>query len=192
MLLIGPWLEVVDFSKEFHESFKEFMAHNPDITLSAGISLFSPRSPVPGAVEKAQVYLETAKDMEGKNAVSLFDTTVHWDRLPKLMEFAEFLDESINTEESRIKTAFLFRLFKYRAMFLESEQGKVEGLRFHSLMNYDIVRNIEKKKGDLILNREELEKLKPLYSTGEALDKELLRDLKIPLCIALLENRGGR
>jgi hypothetical protein len=59
-------------------------------------------------------------------------------------------------------------------------------------MNYDIKRNIEQKKGEDIINKETLDKLKPLYATGDALNKEQLRNLKIPLYIALLKNRGGK
>lgn len=192
LLLIGPWREIVNFADEFYGRFKKFVGNNPDITLSAGISLLSASAPVPGAAEKAHSYLELSKDMKGKNAVTVFDTTVHWDSLPELLNFAKFLDNEILDEASRINVGFLYRLFKYRRMFMDSEEGKIEGLRFHSLMNYDIKRNIEQKKGEEIINKETLDKLKPLYATGDALNKEQLRNLKIPLYIALLKNRGGK
>ena len=192
LLLVGPWLEIVNFANKFYQRFKEFVGNNPDITLSAGISLLSASAPIPGAAEKAHSYLELSKDMKGKNAITVFDTTVHWDSLEELLKFADFLDTEINNEESRINVGFIYRLFKYRRMFIDSEEGKIEGLRFHSLMNYDIKRNIEQKKGEEIINKETLDKLKPLYATGDALDKELLRNLNIPLYIALLKNRGGK
>jgi hypothetical protein len=55
-----------------------------------------------------------------------------------------------------------------------------------------VKRNIERKKNDKLINPEEVEKLRPLYATGESLDKELLENLKIPLYITLFHNRGGK
>jgi CRISPR-associated protein Csm1 len=199
LLLIGPWAEIIKFSKVFNDKFKEFMGNNPDITLSAGISLFSPHSPVTTAAAQADANLEQSKDLKGKkeekgkDAITLFDTTVKWKKLDELFNFAGFLDDRVNDDKSGIKVAFLYRLFKYRRMFMDyKEKGIVEGLRFHSLMNYDVKRNIERKENDKLINPEEVEKLRPLYVTGESLDKELLENLKIPLYIALFNNRGGK
>jgi len=199
LLLIGPWADIIKFSYEFYKHFKAFVGNNPDITLSAGISLFSPHSPVTTAAQGAQNYLEQSKEKTGKDSLMLFDTPpVKWEKLEELFEFADFLDERVRMDEkeSRINTAFLYRLFKYRRMFMYSEEGKIEGLRFHSLMNYDMVRNIEQKKKvdgkDELLNPEEMDKLRPLYATGKELNKGLLKNLKIPLYIALFKNRGGK
>jgi CRISPR-associated protein Csm1 len=199
LLLIGSWADIIKFSYEFYKHFKAFVGNNPDITLSAGISLFSPHSPVTTAAQGAQNYLEQSKENTGKDSLMLFDTPpVKWEKLEELFEFADFLDKRLRMDEkeSRINTAFLYRLFKYHRMFLDSEEGKIEGLRFHSLMNYDVVRNIERKEKvdgeDELLNPEELDKLRPLYASGKELNKELLKNLKIPLYIALFKNRGGK
>ncbi len=197
LLLIGPWANIIEFSKKLYDKFKEFVGNNPGITLSAGISLFSPQAPVTTAAVGANHYLEQSKAESGKDSLTLFDTPpVKWVKLAELFDFADFLDKQIIDEGSRVSTGFLYRLFKYRRMFMDSEAGKIEGLRFHSLMNYDLVRNIQQKTKEegkeIILNPEEMEKLLPLYATGKELNKELLKNLKIPLYIALFKNRGGK
>jgi CRISPR-associated protein Csm1 len=188
LLLIGPWFNVIEFSLYFREKFQEFTADNPDITFSAGIALFSPHSPVTAAVRQAEEYLELSKS-KGRNSLTLFDTTIKWDKLPGLLDFADFLDSSIRDENSRIKVGFVHRMFKYHRLFLEFEKGEVEGLRFLSLMNYDVARNIQVIKDGRLINPEEIQRLKPLYEPGETLNKELLRNLKIPLFIALYKQR---
>jgi CRISPR-associated protein Csm1 len=188
LLLIGPWFNVIEFALYFREKFQEFAAGNPDITFSAGISLFSPHSPVTTAVRQAEEYLELSKS-KGRNSLTLFDTTIKWDKLPGLLDFADFLDSRIRDENSRINVGFVHRIFKYHRLFLEFEKGKVEGLRFISLMNYDVARNIQVIKDGRLINREEIQRLKPLYEPGETLNKELLRNLKISLFIALYKQR---
>lgn len=201
LLLIGPWYNIIEFAHFFWEKFQEFTGNNPDITFSAGISLFSPHSPVTVAVKQAEENLEKSKSQEVKNSLTLFDTTIRWEQLDKLLKFTGFLDEKIRDKESGIKVGFIHRLFKYRRMFMEAEEeGKIEGLRFHSLLNYDITRNIKKtktKKGKdkveiVVLNQKEIDELMPLFVTGNNLDKELWRNIKIPLYIALYKNRGGK
>jgi CRISPR-associated protein Csm1 len=188
LLLIGPWFNVIEFALYFREKFQEFAANNPDITFSAGIALFSPHSPVTTAVRQVEEYLELSKS-KGRNSLTLFDTTIKWEKLPGLLDFADFLDSRIRDENSRINIGFVHRMFKYHQLFLEFEKGKVEGLRFLSLMNYDVARNIQVIKDGRLINREEIQRLKPLYEPGETLNKELLRNLKIPLFIALYKQR---
>lgn len=197
LFLIGPWYNIIEFALYFRQEFSRFFADNPDITLSAGISLFSPHSPVTLAVERSEENLEKSKNVEGKDAINFFDTTVKWHQLEELIEFADFLDERVNLDsmESKINVSFIYRLFKYRRLFMNYKQkGYIEGLRFHSLMNYDVVRNIviKEKDGDEPINKEELARLLPLYETGRGLKEELLRNLKIPLYITLFKNRGGQ
>lgn len=192
MMLVGPWLDILTFANGFQKIFREFVGDNPNITISAGIALLGVQAPVPDAALNAEACLERSKAATGKNSLTVFDTTVKWCELEKLQEFADFLDKVVQDEHSGVTQAFLFRLFKYQRMFMDSERGIVEGLRFHSLMNNDIRRNIKKEKNHQIVNEETLKKLEPLYATGDTLDKTLMKNLKIPLHWALYKNRGGK
>jgi CRISPR-associated protein Csm1 len=187
--LIGPWEEGIEFAIRIEEKFKEFVGMNPNITLSQGISLMRPRSPVPWAVQFADRNLEASKEA-GRDRLTLFDTIMEWKDIEPLTEFKDFLNGEIEDNASRMKRSFLYRLLAYQKLFLQSEDGKIEGLKFHSLMNYDVRRNIEQKnkKGEVI-NSETIERLGRLYKVIGHIDKQLMKNLKIPIFWTLYRNR---
>ena len=191
MLLIGPWEQLIEFTIEMQDKFKKFVAENPNITISAGISLFRPHSQVKVATEIAEENLEKSKSV-GKDRLTVFATTVKWADVEKLVEYKDFLDQEFKNENSKINSSFLYRLLKYQGMFIEAEdEGKIEKLIYHSLMTRDIRRNVERrdKNGNLI-NEDVIKKLEPLYLTiGQ--DKDLMRNLKIPVFWTIYKNRGG-
>lgn len=185
-LLIAPWEEGIEFARHLQERFKEFTALNPNITLSIGINLMRPRNPLRHSAGDANRYLETAKDA-GRDRLSLFGTTVKWELMEKLVDFKNLLDKKLNerqnpnSQKTKLNIGFLYRLLVYHEMFLEAEKGNVYALRYHSLMNYDVRRNIsDQDTKDLLL---------PLYQIG-GMDKDLMQNLKIPLFWTLYRNRG--
>jgi len=191
MLLIGPWEQLLEFTIEMQNKFNEFVAENPNITISAGISLFRPHSQVKIATKIAEENLEKSKN-SGKNRLTVFGTTVNWNEMNKLIEYKEFLNKEFRDKNSKINSAFLYRLLKYQRMFFEVEdEGKIEQLIYHSLMARDVRRNIEIRKDGQITNRNVIDRLYPLYAIGDSQDKELMRNLKIPIFWTIYKNRGG-
>jgi len=192
MLLIGPWEQILEFSLEMQNKFREYIAQNPNITISAGISLFKPHSQVKLAAEIAEENLEKSKS-QGKDRLTVFGTTVNWGNIKNLIDYKNFLNNEFKNKDSRINSAFLYRLLKYQTMFIAAEdEGKIENLRFHSLLTRDVKRNIEiKDKEGNIKNQQIIYKLIPLYAIGENQNKELMRSLKIPVFWTLYKNRGG-
>lgn len=191
MLLIGPWEQLIEFSIEMQKEFKKFVAENPNITISSGFSLFRPHSQVKLATEIAEDNLENSKNL-GKDKLTVFGTTVNWVDTQKLIEYKNFLDEEFKNKDSKINSAFLYRLLKYHEMFINAEdEGKTESFKFHFLMTRDIRRNIEKKEREVVINQDVIDKLYPLYAIGEMQDKVLMRNLKIPVFWTIYKNRGG-
>lgn len=192
MVLIGPWEMLIEFSIAMEKEFRYYVAQNPNITISGGISFFRPNTSIRFAVEEAEKNLEISKN-SGKDRITFFKTTVKWDLMGKLIDFKDFLNNEFNDDNSNINSSFLYRLLKYHEMFLDAElRNKPEGLIFHSLANYDVRRNIEKRdeKGNL-KNKNTIDKLEKLYSTGGNFDKDLMINLKIPIFWVLYKNRGG-
>jgi hypothetical protein len=68
LLVIGPWLQSMQFALELRQRFDEFSGHNPNLTLSAGIAFFDPKTPVSRAAEEAEARLEKAK-ADGRDRV---------------------------------------------------------------------------------------------------------------------------
>lgn len=192
LLMIAPWEDAFRFGRQIGVKFKSYVGGNPNITISMGINLMRPGSPVKLATKGADDNLDKSKEADGKNSITVFDTTVKWDELRELEEFMKALNNAFNEEDAKVNASFLYRLLKYHEMYLSSEDGIVEGLKFHSLMTRDVRRNIEKKnKQGNVLNQIFLDMLSPLYIVGTGFNKTLMNNLKIPVFWTLYKNRGG-
>jgi CRISPR-associated protein Csm1 len=192
LLLIAPWEDALMLGHQIGMKFESFVGGNANITISMGINLMRPGSPVKLATKGAEENLEKSKESDGKNSITVFNTIVKWDEFPGLEKFMSALNNAFNEEDAKVNASFLYRLLKYHEMYLSSERGIIEGLKFHSLMTRDVRRNIEKKdKSGNIVNQNIIDILSPLYMIGKGFDKELMRNLKIPIFWTLYKNRGG-
>ncbi len=96
--------------------------------------------------------------------------------------------------------AFIYRLLHYHRMFLKASEGEVNNYMYHSLMSYDIKRNIleETKRGEKTtrqIAKEEQQKkdfnqLKKLFSLDGNFESKLMSNLSIPLYYTIFNNRG--
>ncbi len=193
LLLIAPWEDALNLGSKIGMKFKSYAGENPNITISMGINLMRPNSPVGLATEGAEENLEKSKKDKEKNRLTVFSTTVRWDEFLKLKEFMEILNNAFNDEDKKVNASFLYRMLKYHEMYKNfADNNLVEGLKFHSAMSRDVRRNIEKKdKYGNTLNQELINALQPLYEVGEGFDKDLMSNLKIPVFWTLYKNRGG-
>lgn len=187
-LLIAPWEEGIEFASCLQSHFRDFTASNPNITLSVGINLMRPKSPVRQSAANADMALEVAKS-KGRDRLSLFDTTVKWEAYnEKLLEFKNILDKKLNekcnpnSSRTKLNVSFLYRLLVYHIKAMRFfEKGEVEALAYQALMAYDVRRNVK--------DEETKKMLLPLYHPGNV-DEDLMRNLKIPLFWVLYRNRG--
>jgi CRISPR-associated protein Csm1 len=193
LLLIGPWEDSLNLGAKIGKEFRRYVGENPNMTISMGINLMRPNSPVRLATEVAEENLEKSKENIDKNKLTVFSTTVSWDEFNRMKDFMEILNNALNDDEEKVNSSFLYRLLKYHEMYKSYEEYNiVEGLRFHSLMSRDVRRNIARKdKQGNIINQKLIDKLLPLYEIGEGFDSELMRNLKIPVFWTLYKNRGG-
>ncbi|MEN3013934.1 MAG: type III-A CRISPR-associated protein Cas10/Csm1 [Endomicrobiia bacterium] len=198
LLLISDWRTIIEFSKKLYFDFKKFTCENKDISLSAGITLIKPNFPISRAIHLAEESLKMSKD-NGRNRITLFDTTVEWINLDALFSFAEKIDKEFNREGSKINSAFLYRLLKYHNMYLNTKKDKydIRNLLYHSLMAYDVKRNIiqiKKENGQTkIVNEELINELQKLYKISlDPQEEILMKNLKIPLFWVLYKNRGRK
>jgi len=221
MMLVGPWETMIIFSIFLNMQFRKYTCNNKFITLSAGLTFVKPKYPIASAIKQAERLLvkskeriirresddanqnqnktsrETSKDI-GKDAITLFGTTIKWDKLPELINFFLFLNEKLNSneetsedEKSNINTSFLHRLLEYHRMALRFlDKNKIEGLKYLSALSYDMGRNIvEKDKGGRITKGEEEQKaLQALINKIPDKDS-LIYNIKVPLFWALYRNR---
>lgn len=182
LFLIGPWNKITDFAFFIKEEFKKYVCNNEKITISAGIAIHKPNTPVLKLAESSENALEKSKK-GGRFSITIFNETVNWKTYEKLLEIKEKLSYWIDNEI--INNAMLFRLNEIIDM-RKQEEGIIKGgviniedmecLKWRSILRYSIVRNVgRKKKGDekVKLIEEVMELAKWLEDYGSA--------LKIPL-----------
>ncbi len=193
LLFVGEWKEVFDFAVEMYKCFRRYTTQNENITLSAGIALIGPKYPINRGALMADEFLERSKGAEGKNSLTVFNTTVKWDFIDKLIEWKNLFEKWLTSKDSKVKTTFLHRLLNYQRMARRYyEEGDPEGLRFTYLLKYDVSRNIvEIKDGKIVKGREEREKLFELVENNLKDEyKKLWLGLSIPISYVLYKYRG--
>jgi len=98
LLVFGPYDDIIRFSNDLKNEFKDWTCLNRDITLSAGIFLAGPKFPVDRAVNFANGYLETSKNC-GKDKITVFNDVVMWDTQEPYKGFKDLLDFAYKLED---------------------------------------------------------------------------------------------
>jgi CRISPR-associated protein Csm1 len=78
LFVSGAWNEVVDFAFDVYQSFRAYTGYNPDITLSGGISIDTPKFPLYQAAKSSGHAEEKAKG-NGRDSLGLFGQVFKWD-----------------------------------------------------------------------------------------------------------------
>ncbi len=193
LLFVGEWKEIFNFAVEMYKCFRKYTTQNDKITLSAGIALIGPKYPINRGALMADEFLESSKGAEGKDSLTVFNTTVKWDLIDKLLEWKNLFEKWLTSKESKVKTTFLHRLLNYQRMAKKYyEEGEPEGLRFTYLLKYDVARNIvEIKDRKIVRGKEERDKLFDLVENNLKEDyKKLWLGLSIPISYVLYKYRG--
>ncbi|MHB8278725.1 MAG: type III-A CRISPR-associated protein Cas10/Csm1 [Candidatus Humimicrobiaceae bacterium] len=199
LFLVGPWDTMVDFTMFMGKSFKSYTCNNENITISAALGLFKPSYPVKRFAAKTEEMLEKAKqnmsnDSEIKeklhgNKVTIFGKSVYWDDFEKLIAEGIFLEQELkknkNNNSSKITSSFIYRLLTYYRMYeIFKDTGQAEMLKYKSLLNYDIARNIVEKEGEKIKNDKLVRKVMELV-----FKEEKFKNILIPLTWATYRTR---
>ena len=151
LLLIGAWNEIIDFAPDLREAFAHFVADNPELHFSAGLSLGKAHTPVHQLVRDAEEAIAMAK-AHPKNSITAFGHNISWTPRQDPGEawkgdFAFFLREAKKLNawitQGNLSVGFARRLLTYSIMFENSRAGtRTAYLRFLHLLTYDIKRNL--------------------------------------------------
>jgi len=156
LFLIGAWDEILEFARVIRNDFMDFQNNN-GLTISFGIVVSKPSVPIKYLAEISEEYLESSKELDGKDAVTLFDETVKWDNYLKI--FRE-LEEVF--EDREFDTVYLYRLLEICEM--------AKNVKF----NNSIKETIWKSKLVYISKENnEIDVLEKIYSKIEEYPKEV-------------------
>lgn len=152
LFFIGPWSEMPGFAWELNEQFRLYVENNKEVTLSAALLFVSPKTPMATIAHMAEESLADAKDianmirkkeqstsMEGRNQICLNGQIMEWEHLRKAWDKAKEWSEWLR--QGGCTHALLRKLIQIAAMrHAFTANGKVEGLRYQSLLAYTINR----------------------------------------------------
>jgi len=193
LFLIGPWNKIISFASFLQKSFAQYVCNNPEITISAGITVEKPDEPVYSISWQAEEALHSSKT-GGRNALTLFGETVTWESFLELEERKNTLEKWL--DEGFINTATLYRFHHLAAMArqesilkrenLEWDQEDFEALKWRARFKYTVVRNTGKQ-----LKKEVREKaIFDVLQACEWLSKHH-GGMKIPIWQILYNKRGS-
>ncbi len=183
IFLLGPWTQCLDFACMLDMTFRDFISHNPDITLSAGITLSKSGVPVRTMAHEAERLLDASKQREHggrrvKDGVTIFDVTVGWKDFHTLLQKGAWLEKLLL--EGKITQGLAYRLLRYGDDFRAFRSGDIKKGICISHMQYDFQRNVN-DTGMTAEDRAEV--------FGVQQDEFLLYNLRLPVSYAFYRLR---
>jgi len=124
--LIGPWHSTIKLAQRMKTEFARYVARNPDIHFSAGLSMTKPGLPIRQLADLAEDALDEAKahnpkhaSPAPKDAVTAFGESVTWKDFDGLMTLERKLADIAG--DQGLSTGYLYGLLRYIDM---AEQEK--------------------------------------------------------------------
>jgi CRISPR-associated protein Csm1 len=140
LFLLGAWNEILDLSREIADAFHRYT--KGVLTLSFGIVLVKPGTPVNYMAQSSERALEASKETTGKDAITLFGATVkNREYREKGGEFYRALKET-DEEVFALPTAFLYRLLDLLVLRQRVSDDFIEGSMWKSKLSYAFRRNV--------------------------------------------------
>ena len=115
LCILGTWESVMQFAIDFQKELQKFTNNNPSVTISGGIALVNAKVPVRNIADEAESNLELSKNHTGKNAVTIFGTTVSWTDYEKCLENGKSFDRCLREEKLSTGVVYKFIDFANRA-----------------------------------------------------------------------------
>ena len=152
LFLIGPWNRMADLALEIRDSFVGFACNNSEITISMGISIHKPNTPVDAMAEDVESALKASKD-GGRNRITMFDETVSWESFRVLLqmrdEMGEWLKKRYISDVMFYKLNYFIDMAQMEERLLQGRSASLEALaclKWPSLFRYQLERNVTKDK----------------------------------------------
>lgn len=140
--LIGPWYSTQKLAFAMQQNFARYVANNPEIHFSSGMVMTKVGTPVHRLGEMAEEALEKAKKVDGKNAVTIYQTSVGWNKWETLSTLELKIEEL--AKKYNISTSYLYSLI-YFAKQAQNKENNLENTMWRSRFYYRTVRYVVDK-----------------------------------------------
>ena len=124
LFILGRWDKIVDMAEEIQTKFKEWVCHNPALTLSGGVAIVTSKYPVIQGATLAQSAEKIAKSFQypydgglsRKNAITLFDYPLNWQQeYPIVKSLKEELIYYVSADNQLIPESIFSKIVDHRA-----------------------------------------------------------------------------
>lgn len=143
LFIVGAWDEVLALAREVHESFGIYV--KGQLSLSMGIALAKPSTPISYLAEHTEHLLEESKRIDDKkDALSMFGETVKW---KDYIACHDLLLPALESQHqvTELRTAWLYRVLELADMGKKVKyEGSITDTIWRSKLNYTIRRNVER------------------------------------------------
>lgn len=150
LFLIGPWNIMADLALFLRERFGAYTCSNPALSFSAGITMHKVHTPVDKLAESAEKALESAKDADKKNSVTMFGQTVYWHEFENLMTSKERMQAWL--DKSYISSSMMYRFNKFTELAGLEKNALANGevyltdlnaMKWRAMFGYSLHRNLD-------------------------------------------------
>lgn len=142
LFLLGAWDEILEMAGEIERAFKAFVKTDK-LSISFAIAIAKPSTPISYLADYTEKLLEDAKEIDGKDAISLFNETVKW---KDYLEVYSKLYGSLEKFEEHLNTAFLYRLIELIEMSKKVKyENNIPSTMWKSKFRYSFNRNVLEK-----------------------------------------------
>jgi CRISPR-associated protein Csm1 len=196
LLLIGPWRQTLKLAQRINETFRAYTGQNPNITLSAGVTLMKANYPVNRAIHEAEDFLESAKEPKdesdrGRNRIcALISKPMPWERYAARLQDAEWIHKQLHEQRS-VSTGFVYHIMDIAKDAEAVADGRLHKANWRARLAYHLARNIkgfnEADKNSRIIDW--LERLGLDDHLKLTKEHPNLYEWRLPLTIALYRNR---
>jgi len=139
LFLVGSWDVILELARWIEEEFKKFVK-SKELTISFGIAIAKPSTPISYLAEHTEHLLENAKAIDNKkDAISLFRETVKWSSYKEVFQKLNSEFEKLNDDDKN--TAFLYRLLDFCEMSKKVKEGDILATMWKSKLRYSFGRN---------------------------------------------------
>ena len=143
--LIGPWRSQMALARRLREEFTRYVAGNPELHFSAGLSTTKPGLPIRHFAALGEQALEDAKALRPeKDAVTCFGETISWDDFDALGKAES--DLKVLDEELGLSTGYVYGLIELVEK-AETVHTRPEHAIWHSQFAYRTARMLERLPG---------------------------------------------
>jgi len=187
LFLIGHYEDIVKTYEWIIKNFKSY-TKNKDFHLSSAIHFTKPNIPLNLMSEFAEEDLEKAKNIDEKDAVTIFGISLKNDEFLEILELREFFEELFNDlNKLDAGVGALYKIYEFIDMQEHLNENILVNARWKYLLRYMIEKNFEIKKND---EKSEIKKrVKEKFFKISNLIEEKGEKLKIPLNLFLYSIR---